>query len=128
MGEQSVPEPRGRLPESREERLRCYINALRNWRLDGYVRFKKIAEQWLMTEIPDLPLIDVRRQLHEFVEYGGTIDEQVEKRPEYTHYEFHFDLRLKIGSRRVYFETVLLGDDFDDPDDPSIFVVSIHDA
>src|SRR5579862_7813484 len=116
------------LPESPEERLRCYRNALRNWRPTGYVTFKKIAEQWLRTEFPDLPLIDVRRELHEFVENGGEIDEQVEKRPEYAHCEFHFDLRLKIGNRRLYFETVLQCDDFDDPDDPTIVVVNVHDV
>ena len=38
------------------------------------------------------------------------------------------DLRLKIGDRRLYFETVLMTDEPDDPDDPIVIVVSVHDV
>ncbi len=116
------------LPDDRETRLRCYRNALRNWSFRGYVGFKRIAEEWLLRELPDLSLRDIRRELHDYVDRGGVIDEQVEQRPEYSHYEFHFDMRLLIGGRRIYFETVLTCDDANDPDDPTIVVVSVHDV
>ncbi len=116
------------LPEDQQVRLRCYRNALRNWNFRGYVRFKPRTEQWLANELPGMTLLDVARELHRHVEAGGEIDEQEERRPEYTHYEFHYDLRVKIGGRHVYFETVLMCEDAHDPDDPLIVVVSVHDV
>jgi hypothetical protein len=116
------------LPDDQQGRLRCYRNALRNWNYTGYVEFKKLAQEWLLQELSGLSLDDIRRELHDFVDQGGVIDEQVERRPEYLHYQFHFDLRVTIGHRRVYFETVLICDDPADPDDPLIIVVSVHDV
>jgi hypothetical protein len=92
------------------------------------VRFKTLAEEWLANELPRRTLLDIARELHRYVEEGGEIDEQKERRPEYLHYEFHYDLRVKIDDRHVYFETVLLCEDADDPDDPMIVVVSVHDV
>jgi hypothetical protein len=116
------------LPEDQEGRLRCYRNALRNWSFRGYVEFKPRAEAWLASELPELSLREVARALYQHVEGGGEIDEQVERRPEYVSYEFHFDLRVRIGGRHIYFETVLLCEDAKDPDDPMIEVVSVHDV
>ena len=117
------------LPDDQEARLRCYRNALRNWQFQGYVRFKPLAVEWLANELPGLNLRDAARELFQYVEGGGEIDEQVERRPEYAHYEFHYDLRVKIGDRHVYFETVLnVLKDPDDPDDPTILVVNAHDV
>ena len=47
---------------------------------------------------------------------------------QYTSFEFHYDLRVLIGGRLIYFETVLLCIDPNNPDDPRIEVVNIHDA
>ncbi len=66
--------------------------------------------------------------MYEYVVAGGAIDEQVETRPEYFSYEFHYDLRINIGGRRVYFETVLVCKDPNDPDDSMIEVVNVHEA
>jgi hypothetical protein len=116
------------LPEDYEARLRCYQNALRNWNFRGYVSFKPAAEEWLGRELSDYTLRDIARELRQHVESGGVIDEQKERRPEYVSYEIHYDLRVRIGDRVVYFETVLLCEDADDPDDPQILVVSVHDV
>ena len=70
---------------------------------------------------------DIAELMHEFVEGGGEIDEQPETREQWLEYEFHYDLRFPIRGRRVYIETLLLFNDPDDPDDPWIHVVSIHD-
>ena len=115
------------LPDNREGRLRCYRNALRNWKFRGYVRFKERAQNWLRNEL-EFEQREVARLLHEHAERGGEIDEQKERRPEYAHYQFHYDLRVKIGDRQVYFETLLFCNDPDDPDDPYIVVVSVHDV
>src|SRR5438552_18553005 len=117
------------LPEDQEGRLRCFRNALRNWNFEGYVRFKPLAARWVAAELPGLSLREVARELHLHVEAGGEIDEQPERRPEYAHYQFHYDLRATIGERRVSRETVLnVLKDPDDPDDPSILVVNVHDV
>lgn len=79
-------------------------------------------------ELPEYAWREIRRELHQFVNAGGEIDEQVERRPEYAQYEFHYDLRVRIGGRSLYFETVLLCEDAEDPDDPMIVVVSVHDV
>lgn len=116
------------LPDNREARFRCFRNALRNWNFEGYIVLKPRVEEWLRTELPEYPWREIRRQLYEHVEKGGAIDEQVERRPEYVHYGFHYDLRLGMGNRNVYFETVLLCENADDPDDPQIIIVSVHDV
>jgi hypothetical protein len=116
------------LPDNREARLRCFRNALRNWNYHGYVRFWARTQEWLANELPDFNLKEVARELCQHVESGGEIDEQPERRPEYAANEFHFDLRVKIGGRRIYFETVLFCEDADDPDDPFIEVVNVHDV
>ena len=116
------------LPESAIDRLRCFRNALANWKTTDYVRFRERVEAWLRTEVPQRSLFEIRRLLHEFVANGGAIDEQVERRPEYVSYEFHYDLRLIIDNRLVYFEMILHCDDPNDPDDPFLVVVSAHDV
>ncbi|HOB73401.1 MAG TPA: hypothetical protein PKG54_02645 [Phycisphaerae bacterium] len=61
----------------------------------------------------------------EYVASGGEIDQIEETRPEYVACRFHYDLRLPIGERRVYIETVL--DEADEPEDCTIWVVNMHD-
>jgi hypothetical protein len=122
------------LPDDQEGRLRCYRNTLRNEanrtvaRDPDYVLFKKRPQEWLAGELPEYTLRDICRILHEYVEGGGEIDEQVETRQEYVHWGFHFDLRVRIGGRHVYFETVLEFEDADDEDDLTIVVVNVKDV
>lgn len=116
------------LPDDREARLRCYRCALENWNYHGYVNFSPRAQEWLASQFPDLSLRDIARELSGFVASGGEIDEQVERRPEYVAYEFHYDVRVQIAGRMIYFETVLLCEDASDPDDPQIEVVNVHDV
>ena len=66
--------------------------------------------------------------MFDFVAAGGKIDEQVETRPEYVADEFHYDLRVNIDGRMIYFETLLRCMKPDDPDDPRIEVVNVHDV
>jgi hypothetical protein len=116
------------LPDNQEVRIRCYKNAVRNWRFNGYVNFKPIVEEWLTKEFPEIDMRQVAQELCRHVEAGGVIDEQKERRAEFVHYEFHYDLRLTLANRYLYFETVLSCDDANDPDDPQIDVVSVHDV
>ncbi len=119
------------LPDDPEARRRCYKNALSNWRYRDYVRFKERVLEWLRIECPEYGniAVEIARRLHEYVnEQGGDIDEQEERRPEWDDHEFHFDLRVEIDGRHLYFETLLFCDNPDDVDDPFIEVVSVHDV
>jgi hypothetical protein len=66
--------------------------------------------------------------MHDFVAAGGIIDQQAETRPEWTTHDYHFDLRIPLSGRVLYIETRLIYRKPDDPDDPRIHVVNIHDA
>jgi hypothetical protein len=117
------------LPDDPAIRLRCYRNALSNWNFEGYVKFEeRPAQAWLKSELPNHTLRGIAEQMYQYVKSGGVIDEQPETRPEYTSYEYHYDLRVSIGARRIYFETILICEDPDDPDDPFIVVVNVHDV
>jgi hypothetical protein len=63
--------------------------------------------------------------MYKHVEGGGEIDQVKETRPEWNDFDFHYDLRVPIGGRLRYFETLLVDGD---PDDPIILVVNTHDA
>jgi hypothetical protein len=56
---------------------------------------------------------------------GGAIDQVPERRSEYSHWPYHYDFRLQLARRDLYIETLLQDDN---PKDPTIHVVSIHDA
>ena len=101
---------------------------MQNWNVTGYVRFKPRVKKWLAAELPEDPLRGIARELYQHVEAGGEIDEQKERRTEWDDHEFHFDLRVRIETRHVYFETLLYCDDPNDPDDPFIEVVNVHDV
>ena len=117
------------LPDDKAKRIECYGNALRNWNFQGYVRFKSLAQEWIANELPEYSLMDIAREFAIFVDRGGLIDERKERRPEYVHHEYHYDLRLNLGGRYVYFETILIvTKDANDPDDPVIVVVNAHDV
>jgi hypothetical protein len=80
---------------------------LANWNCTGYVTAKDVALAWIADEL------------------GGIIDQVKETRPEWDDWPFHYDFRLPIRGRELYIE-VLLQDD--DPKDPTIHIVSIHDV
>ena len=44
---------------------------------------------------------------------------------EWSIWPFHYDFRFTLGGKQLYIETILQDDD---PDDPTIQIVSIHDA
>jgi hypothetical protein len=67
----------------------------------------------------------VGEEMFRYVEAGGPIDQVSETRPQWSEHRFHYDFRISISGRQVYIETILVEDD---PEDPTIHVVSIHDA
>ena len=106
--------------------LGAYRNALGNWSVTNYVIWTELAQAWVRREL-ELTTGEVARLMHEYLCCGGEIDRVKEIRPEWSNFDFHYDLRMTIEGRRVYVETRLFYEDLNDPDDPYIHVVNIHD-
>jgi len=107
------------------EILAMFRHALSLWRFTGYVTVKPTAAEWLDRNVSAFTATDLGRLLFEHVESGGEIDQVRETRLAWSEHRFHYDFRVLIGERRLYVETVLRNDD---PADPTLHVVSIHDA
>jgi hypothetical protein len=105
--------------------LSQFAAVLTNWSYTGYVTAKEAPLDWIKANLAGLTLKDVAREMHQFLARGGVIDQQRETRPEWNLWPFHYDFRLALGGRSVYIETILQDDD---PRDPTIHIVSIHDA
>lgn len=112
-------------PLNDPEILARYKCALANWHVTGYVVWKETAHEWVMANLGPMSVRDIGELMHRHVEAGGEIDQVPERRPEWNDRPFHYDLRLSIGGRLRYIETILVDDD---PGDPMLKVVSIHDA
>ncbi|MSQ93463.1 MAG: hypothetical protein EXR98_02780 [Gemmataceae bacterium] len=110
------------------EKLACFKNALANWRYEGFIILTEVAFDWIRIHLPTLSPRSLGRLMHESVLGGNEIDQQKETRPEWSVHDFHYDLRFAIDGRLVYIETRLIYDDPDDPDNPIIHVVNIHEA
>jgi len=108
--------------------LTAYTNALANRRFEGYVVWTEVAQRWVRRELAGLTTAEVAERIWDYVDAGGEIDQVVERREEWSHHDYHYDLRLTIGRRKVYIETRLSFDDPLDPDDPLILVANIHDV
>jgi hypothetical protein len=105
--------------------LAKFRQALSQWRFTGYVTWKSIARQWVELNLEGWTTRAIAEELFHFINAGGEIDQTPETRPEWNQWRFHYDFRLEIAGRWLYIETVLVEDD---PDDPVVYVVSIHDV
>jgi hypothetical protein len=98
---------------------------LANWKYTGYVTAKDIALDWIANNLGGLTLKDVAKALNDFLQRGEVIEQLPETRPEWSMWPFHYDFRVQLAGREVYIETILQDDD---PNDPTIHIVSIHDV
>lgn len=99
--------------------------ALSHWQFTGYVTWKPIARQWVERNMEGWTTRAIAEELFQFFDGDGEISQTAETRPEWSQWQFHYDFRIEIGGRLLYIETVLVEDE---PDDPVVHVVSIHDA
>jgi hypothetical protein len=99
-------------------------HAVNQWRFTGYITWKAIARQWVEQNLEGWTTRAIGEEMFNFLEGGGEVDQTPETRPEWSHERFHYDFSMEIGGRLLYIETVLVEDD---PADPTIHVVSIHD-
>jgi len=98
---------------------------LANWKFTGYVTAKDVVIDWIANNLTGLTLKDVARAMHDFLLRGDPVAQVPESRPEWSIWPFHYDFRMLLASREVYLETILVDDD---PTDPTIHIVSIHDV
>ena len=105
--------------------LACFEAVLSNWNYTGYVEWRDEPKRWLLRNMPALSEKKLAQLMWDHLQSGGEIDQVVERRPEWTIYDYHYDFRLEIAGHCIYVETVL---DDHRPDDPNIQVVSIHDV
>jgi hypothetical protein len=107
------------------EILAKFRHILGEWCCTGYVTWKPVARQWVENNLEGFTTRAIGEEIFRHVNAGGEIDQVKESRQEWSEFRFHYDFRVSIEGRLLYVETVLLEDD---PDDPTIHVVSIHDA
>lgn len=98
---------------------------LANWNYTGYVTAKDVALAWIANNLGGLTLKDVAKAMHDSLQQGDIVDQVPETRPEWSIWPFHYDFRVKLAGRGIYIETILVDDD---PNDPTIHLVSIHDV
>jgi hypothetical protein len=104
--------------------LGCFRAILSNWYVTDYVTAKDTALEWAGKTLPGFTLKALAKLMHEHVEKGEEIDQVRETRPEWNDRDYHYDFRLGWEGRRLDIETILVDDD---PTDPIIHIVSIHD-
>jgi hypothetical protein len=110
-----------------EDELEAYKYVLLNLgHVTGYMEWKRLPREWMDRNLPGYTQRQVNALMAEYVRGGGEVSQTIERRPEYTQWRFHYDLRMPITGRRVYIETVFVREP--DPEDCVIYVVNMHDA
>jgi hypothetical protein len=105
--------------------LAAIRGVLDNWHVTDYVTWKSVVRDWVGEYLPRHSLKDLARLMHDHVAAGGEIDQVRERRPEWNDRDYHYDFRIPVAGRLIYLETLLIDDD---PTDPTLHIVSIHDA
>ena len=112
-------------PLTNPEILAKFRHALSEWNCTGYITWKSVARQWVEENLEGLTTRAIGEEMFLHASAGGEIDQVKELRPEWSDCRHHYDFRISIEGRLLYIETILVEDD---PDDPTIHVVSIHDV
>lgn len=104
-----------------------FLAVSNNWNVTGYVTAKEVVLSWIAYNLPGHNLRAIAKLIYDHLQAGGRPDQVRERRPEYSDRDYHYDFRLSIPGRQrqVYVETILVDDD---PSDPTIHIVSMHDA
>src|SRR6266404_3324089 len=98
---------------------------LANWNYTDYVTAKPLVLEWIANHLNGLGLKNVAKAMNDFCRTGGVVDQVPERRPEYSAWPYHYDFRLRLAGKEIYIETILQDDN---PKDPTVHIVSIHDV
>lgn len=104
-----------------------FVAVLNNWTVTGYITAKEIVLDWIADNLEGYDLRAIAKLMYDHLQAGGKPNQVRESRPEYNDRDYHYDFRLSVPGRQqpVYIETILVDDD---PSDPTIHIVSMHDA
>lgn len=105
--------------------LAMFQHAMSEWNCGGYITWKRVAREWVEGNLEGYTTRAIGEEMFRYFAAGGIIDQVRETRPEWTEHRFHYDFRVPIAGRLIYIETLLIDHD---PTDPTIHVVSIHEA
>lgn len=107
--------------------LAQFVAVLNNWNVTGYMTAKAVVLDWIADNLPEHDLRAIAKLMYDYLQDGGKPDQVRERRPEYNDRDYHYDFRLSIPERQrqVFVETILVDDD---PSDPTIHIVSMHDV
>jgi len=112
-------------PLSDKEMIAKFLEALKEWNVDGFIQWKRLPTEWVLKNTEGLSTKAVGRLMYEHVVDGGEIDQVVETREDYRNlYPHHYDFRIPIAGRLIYIETRL----DDTKMGPTVYVVNVHDA
>lgn len=105
--------------------LAKFLEALKEWSCDGFIRWKRRPADWLRKHLQGCTQRTIGQAMYEHVVNGGEIDEVKENYEGYRDiHPYHYDFRVLIDDRPLYVETV-----FDDMKmGPTITVVNLKDA
>ena len=107
------------------EVLEKFRFSLTDWNIPGCIIWYHDAKRFINEELDGWTVKGIGRLMYEHFLARGEIDEQPENRDEYRGLGPHYDFRLLVGVRKVFIETRLGVDHFDDP---VVHVVNMHDA
>jgi len=100
-----------------------YVAVLAEWEIGGNpapVEWAGRADQDRQEFLPSLTPKQIKEHLYEYALNGGKILRVDEKREEYRHWKYHYDLWPIINGQTYYFETRF---DRDDPKEPVIYIM-----
>ena len=99
-----------------------FRKVLAEWNCTGYVTAKEVARNWIASHLGGLDLKAVAKAMHDFMVDGGVPHQVKETRPVWSIWPFRYEFRFTLGGKQLHIETIL------QDDDPTIQIVSIHDA
>jgi hypothetical protein len=112
-------------PLADPELLNRFNVALSNWHVTDYVTAKDLALEWAGRNLIGFTLKTLAKLMYDDLQAGSAPDQVRETRPEWNDRDYHYDFRLSWSGRSIYVETILLDDD---PTDPTVHIVSVHDV
>jgi hypothetical protein len=102
-----------------------FLEALKEWRHDGYIEWRPRARDWLSKNLQNHSQKAIGHAMYLHVVNGGKINQAKEPYEGYRDaHPYHYDFEFSVSGRAVYIETV-----FDDTImGPTVTIVNIKDS
>jgi hypothetical protein len=109
-------------PLSDAKLIARFLEALKEWKYDGYINWSPRATRWLRENLQNHSQQAIGRAMYNYVRKGGVINQAKENYEGYRDdHPYHYDYEIPMSGKIIYVETV-----FDDMTmGPTITVVNI---